>query len=54
MQEEKELELDLRVQLTESQYEVLKTVANAFGDTPDEWLFTTVIQDLQLTWWMSE
>jgi hypothetical protein len=40
----KQLEMDLRVRLTESQYEVLKTLANASGDTPDEWLHTCVIQ----------
>jgi hypothetical protein len=44
---QKELEMDLRVHITESQYEVLKTLANASGDTPDEWLQTTVIQGLE-------
>jgi hypothetical protein len=44
---QKQLEMDLRVHITESQYEVLKTLANASGDTPDEWLHTTVIQGLE-------
>jgi hypothetical protein len=44
---QKQLDMDLRVHLTESQYEVLKTVANASGDTPDEWLHTTVIHGLE-------
>jgi hypothetical protein len=44
---QRELEMDLRVHITESQFEVLKTLANASGDTPDEWLHTTVIQGLE-------
>jgi hypothetical protein len=35
-----ELEMDLRIRLTESQYEALKTVAEASGDTLDEYLHT--------------
>lgn len=46
MQKQKELEMDLQTRLTESQYEVLNTLANVSGDTPDEWLHTTVIQGL--------
>jgi hypothetical protein len=42
-----ELEMDLRIRLTESQYEVLKTVAEASGDTLDEYLHTVVIQGIQ-------
>jgi hypothetical protein len=44
VQKQKELEMDLHVKLIESQYEVLKTLANAAGDTPDEWLHEAVIQ----------
>jgi hypothetical protein len=44
---QKQLEMDLRVHITESQYEVLKTLANASGDTPGEWLHTAVIQGLE-------
>jgi hypothetical protein len=44
---QKQLEMDLRVHITEMQYEVLKTLANASGDTPDEWLHTCVIQGLE-------
>jgi len=44
---QKELEMDLRVRLTESQYEALKTVAEASGDTANEWLQTTVIQGIE-------
>ena len=42
--------MDLRVRLTESQYEVLKTVAKASGDTPDKWLHTAVYRVLNLIW----
>ena len=45
--EEKELEMDLRVHITESQYEALKTVAEASGDTLDEWLHTCVLQGIE-------
>jgi hypothetical protein len=44
---QKQLEMDLWVHITESQYEVLKTLANASGDTPDEWLHTTVVGGLE-------
>jgi hypothetical protein len=44
---QKQLEMDLRVRLTESQYEVLKTLANASGDTPDEWLHSAIIGGLE-------
>ena len=40
--------MDLRVHLTESQYEALKVVAEASGDSRDEWVHTTVIQDIEL------
>jgi len=43
-----ELEMDLRIRLTESQYEVLKTVSEASGDTPDEWLHAAVIGGMEL------
>jgi hypothetical protein len=39
--------MDLKVRLTESQYEVLKTLANTSGDTPDEWLHTCIVQGLE-------
>jgi hypothetical protein len=42
-----QLEMDLRVHLTEPQYEVLKTLTSTSRDTPDEWLHTTVIQGLE-------
>ena len=44
---QKELNMDLRVQLTESQYEALKTVAEASGDTLYEWLHATVIGGIE-------
>jgi hypothetical protein len=44
---QKQLEMDLRVRLTESQFEVLKTLANASGDTPDDWLHSAVIGGLE-------
>jgi hypothetical protein len=44
---QKELEMDLRVRLTESQYEALKAVAEASGDTLHEWLHSTVIGGIQ-------
>jgi predicted HicB family RNase H-like nuclease len=40
---QKELEMDLRVRITESQYEAMKAEAEASGDTLDEWLQSTVI-----------
>ena len=52
---QKELDMDLRVRVTESQYEALKAVAEASGDTLDEWLHTCVIQgiesDIDLYYW---
>lgn len=47
MQKEKELEMDLRVRITESQYEAMKKVAEASGDTLDKWLHTCVIQGIE-------
>jgi hypothetical protein len=44
---QKEIEMDLRVSITESQYEALKIVAEASGDTLDEWLHTTVIGGIE-------
>jgi hypothetical protein len=44
---QKQLEMDLKVRLTESQYEALKTVAEASGDSLDEWLHTCVIQGIK-------
>ena len=44
---QKELEMDLRVRITESQYEALKAVAEASGDSLDEWLHTCVIQGIE-------
>ena len=40
---QKEIDMDLRIRITESQYEALKSVAEASGDTLDEWLHSTVI-----------
>ena len=42
---QKELEMDLRVRLTESQYEVLKTVAEASGERLTN-TFIEIIQGL--------
>ena len=39
--------MDLRVRITESQYEELKAVAEASGDTLDEWFHSTVIGGIQ-------
>ena len=44
---QKELDMDLRVRITESQYEALKVVAEASGDTLHEWLHSTVIGGIQ-------
>ena len=44
---QKQLEMDLRVRLTESQYEALKAVAEAAGDTLNEYLHTCVIQGIE-------
>jgi hypothetical protein len=44
---QKEIEMDLRVRVTESQYEALKTVAEASGNTLDEWLHATVIGGIE-------
>jgi hypothetical protein len=44
---QKQLEMDLKVRLTESQYEALKTVAEASGDTLEEWLHTCVTQGIE-------
>jgi hypothetical protein len=42
----KELEMDLRVRLSESQYEAMKVIAEASGDTLDEYLHSCVIQGM--------
>ena len=47
IQMQKQLEMDLRVHLTESQYEALKAVAEASGDTLDEYLQSCVIQGIE-------
>ena len=44
---QKELKMELHVRLTESQYEAMKTVAEASGDTLDEWLHTCVLQGIE-------
>jgi predicted HicB family RNase H-like nuclease len=44
---QKQLEMGLRVRITESQYEALKTVAEASGDTLDEYLHSCVIQGME-------
>jgi predicted HicB family RNase H-like nuclease len=43
---QKEIDVDLRVRITESQYEAMKTVAEASGDTLDEYLHGCVIQGM--------
>ena len=47
MQKQKQLQMDLRVHLTESEYEAMKTVAEASGDTLEEWLHTCVLQGIE-------
>jgi hypothetical protein len=47
MHKQKLLEMDLKVRLTESQYEAMKTVAEASGDTLEEWLHTCVLQGIE-------
>jgi hypothetical protein len=44
---QKELEINVQVRLIKSQYGVLKTVADASGDTLDECLHTVVIQGIE-------
>jgi predicted HicB family RNase H-like nuclease len=44
---QEEIDMDLRVRITESQYEALKTVAEASGDTLDEYLHSCVIQGIE-------
>ena len=44
---QKDLDMDLRVRITESQYEALKSVAEASGDTLDEWLHACLIQGIE-------
>ncbi len=44
---QKELEMDLRVRLSESHYEVLKTIAEASGDTISEYVHSEIIQTLE-------
>jgi hypothetical protein len=39
--------LDLKIKITEPQYEALKAVAEASGDSLDKWLHTTVIQGIE-------
>jgi hypothetical protein len=39
--------LDLKIKIIEPQYEALKAVAEASGDSLDEWLHTTVIQGIE-------
>jgi hypothetical protein len=41
------LEINLMVPLTQSQYEVLKTVANASGDTIADYLHSAVIDGIE-------
>ena len=44
---QKELDMYLSEHITESQYEALKTVAEASGDTLDEYLHSCVIQGIE-------
>jgi hypothetical protein len=43
---QKEIEMDLRIRITESQYEAMKVIAEASGDTLDEYLHSCVIQGM--------
>ena len=45
--QKKELDIDLLVRITESQYEALNAVAEASGDTLDEYLHSTVIGGIE-------
>ena len=45
--QKKELDIDLLVRITESQYEALKAAAEASGDTLDEYLHSTVIGGIE-------
>jgi predicted DNA-binding protein len=45
---QKQLEMDLKVRLTESQYEALKAVAEASGDSLDEYLHEVVLQSIEM------
>lgn len=47
VQKQKQLEMDLRVKLTESEYEAMKTVAEASGDTLEKWLHTCVLHGIE-------
>jgi hypothetical protein len=44
---QREIDMDLRVRKTEPQYEALKTVAEASGDTLDEWLYASVMGGIE-------
>jgi hypothetical protein len=44
---QRQLEMDLKVRLRESQYEAMRVVAQASGDTLEEWLHTCVIQGIE-------
>jgi predicted DNA-binding protein len=44
---QKEIDMDLRIRITESQYEALKVIAKASGDTLDEYLHSCVIQGIE-------
>jgi predicted HicB family RNase H-like nuclease len=44
---QKEIDMDLRIRISESQYEALKMVAEASGDTLDEYLHSCVIQGIE-------
>ena len=44
---QKEIDMYLRVRITETQYEVLKKVAEASGDTLGKWIHTCVIQGIE-------
>jgi Zn-dependent oligopeptidase len=44
---QRELEMDLNMRITESQYEALKTEAETSGDSLEEWLHTTVMQGIK-------
>jgi hypothetical protein len=44
---QKEIKMDLRVRITELQYEALRTVAETSGGTLAEWLHATIIGGIE-------
>ena len=44
---QKQIDMDLRIHITESRSQVLKTVAGASGDTLDEYLHSCLIESME-------